>query len=150
MHSLQGHRVTEWVADAIGLPQYVPVFKDNLITVSQAFSAPYLHCPPLTSHALWDAAHALENSSIAPPHIILLLMQVLDFPLLVNDGGASLKSDLGVRSVLHLHVSVTYGHDNSQKQIKLLSRIHAYSKPERPCLLCRSRASFTGSSWCGP
>ncbi len=42
MHSVQGHRVTEWVADAIGLPQYVPVFKDNLITVSQAFSHPDL------------------------------------------------------------------------------------------------------------
>ncbi|CAL5222738.1 g5145 [Coccomyxa viridis] len=55
---MKGHRVTEWVADAIGLPQYVPVFKDNLITV-------------------------------------------LDFPLLVNDGGASLKSDLGITSKLH-------------------------------------------------
>ena len=37
---VQGQRVTEWVADAIGLPQYIPVFKDNLITVSMLPQGP--------------------------------------------------------------------------------------------------------------
>ena len=101
MHVLQGHRVTEWVADAIGLPQYVPVFKDNLITVSRAsfilslVAASFLHVPkqpPISCIA-----------DISPSSLVPLAMQVLDFPVLVNDGGASLKSDLGVGTALFLH-----------------------------------------------
>ena len=55
---LQGHRVTEWVADAIGLPQYVPVFKDNLITVST---------PVLTSH---QSSNLVDCRALQAPHQI--------------------------------------------------------------------------------
>ena len=38
-----------------------------------------------------------KGGSLSRSEISQLTVQVLDFPLLVNDGGASLKSDLGVR-----------------------------------------------------
>ena len=93
--SLQGHRVTEWVADAIGLPQYVPVFKDNLITVSALQQS---HALPGSTQSHSRQMLGLSGLTSGAPIINQLLsVQVLDFPLFVNDGGASLKSDLGVR-----------------------------------------------------
>ena len=43
--------------------------------------------------------------SVLPPSDDFVTMQVLDFPLLVKDGGASLKSDLGVCSKCYLSVA---------------------------------------------
>ena len=92
---LQGHRVTEWVADAIGLPQYVQVFKDNLITVSALKQS---HGLPGFTQAAADRPLALPALQVEQQIVNQLsYMQVLDFPLFVNDGGASLKNDLGVR-----------------------------------------------------
>ncbi len=90
---MQGQRVTEWVADAIGLPQYIPVFKDNLITVSM------LPQGPAGRSAMISICPQSRNfPSVLPASDDFVTMQVLDFPLLVKDGGASLKSDLGVCS----------------------------------------------------
>lgn len=92
---LQGHRVTEWVADAIGLPQYVPVFKDNLITVSTLMQFHYLLC--FTQRRSRQLVGHTGLASEATDGQTGFSVQVLDFPLFVNDGGASLKHDLGVR-----------------------------------------------------
>ena len=49
-------------------------------------------------------------------------IQVLDFPLLVNDGGASLKSDLGVRTSTVCAITVTeeYHHRSAKDAQGLL------------------------------
>ena len=81
---LQGNRVSEWLKHSVQLPQYVPAFRENSITVR----------PKLP---LLDSSN-LQMATDSP----LIWLQSLDFPTLVNDQGATLEVDLGVSNQLFL------------------------------------------------
>ena len=98
---LQGAHVAEWVKHGLGLPQYVQAFRDNAVSVSgnrrQCLpAAASCVMPVLTVHLSHCPPWRCRAYTALPAY-----MQVLDFPLLVNDGGATLRDELGVSSNLH-------------------------------------------------
>jgi len=123
MH-VQGHRVAEWVKHAVGLPQYVQTFRDNSVTVrcvrTHAGAGPR------------QTQRALDPARVCP--------QVLDFPTLVNDGGATLEKDLGVRA---------RGPGRAPRCAAAPGTARAAPPDQRrPCILCAHRVCHRVCSQC--